>query len=350
MKLNNYTVSLLEDIEKRIDSLTEEDFNNQWEMFLKDGVETGFFTPKRKKVTAPGIALKNININDAVNNDEQMLIYEMRGISNALNTYGNALNVRANYGTGILSSLFGAEIFMMPYELNTLPTTRAFNDDDRIREIVSGGIPDLNTGLGRKVFAMGEIYREVFSKYPNIARFVHVYHPDLQGPLDICELLWGCHMFYAMYDESELVHSFISLITETYIKFMDKWFSLYPPSGMSPHWSIMFKGNIMLRNDSAMNLSPDLYKEYAYPYDKKLLESYNGGCVHFCGRGDHYIDILCDIPGLYAINMSQPHLNDMEKIYRNTVDKGIMIIDYSREYAEKDKEREGGFKGRIHVK
>jgi hypothetical protein len=46
--------------------------------------------------------------------------------------------------------------------------------------------------------------------------------------------------------------------------------------------------------------------------------------------------------------MSQPHLNDMETIYRNTVDKGIKLLAFSPEYAEKDKCRVGGFNGSMH--
>ena len=105
----------------------------------------------------------------------------------------------------------------------------------------------------------------------------------------------------------------------------------------------------MLRNDSAMNLSPDLYREYAAPYDGWLLDHFGGGAVHFCGRGDHYIETLCALPGLYGINMSQPHLNDMETIYRNTVDKGIPLLAFSAARAEEDQTRPGAFHGNMHI-
>ena len=48
--------------------------------------------------------------------------------------------------------------------------------------------------------------------------------------------------------------------------------------------------------------------------------------MHFCGRGDHYIGAACEIEGLSGINMSQPELNDMEKIYAATIDQGKIII------------------------
>ena len=97
-----------------------------------------------------------------------------------------------------------------------------------------------------------------------------------------------------------------------------------------------------------MNLTPQFYKEYAFPYDARLLAHFGGGVVHFCGRGDHYIETLCAIPHLTGINLSQPELNDMERIYRCTVDKGIKLLSFSREYAQKSMNRPGELHHNVH--
>jgi hypothetical protein len=343
------TIAMLEDIERRIDPETEEDFQNQWRDFLYDRFDGEIFTPVRKKHSQPSFTYPKININDAIADYDLMLQSQLCGTSYAL-TKSDNLCIRTNYGTGILSSLFGAEIFVMPYEMNTLPTTRSLNDTEKIRAIVEKGMPDLETGFGKRVFECGKVYAEILQKYPKIAKYVDVYHPDLQGPLDICELLWGGEMFYAMYDEPELVHAILQLITDTYTAFMERWHKLFPArEDMNPHWAgLWHRGNILLRNDSAMNLSPSLYEEFSVPYDSALLSHFGGGAMHYCGRGDHYIEQLCSIPDLYGVNLSQPHLNDMEKIYRNTVDKGIKILSFNRDYAVKDKDREGGFHHNLH--
>ena len=114
-----------------------------------------------------------------------MLDSELATISQNLGTPDLVLGMRANYGTGIIPSLFGAELFEMPKSTNTLPTTRSWNDRDRIREMLEQGAPNLR-----------------------------------------------------------------------------------------------------------------------------------------CGRGDHYIESLCEIEKLYGINLSQPHLNDMDKIFRRSKRKG----------------------------
>ncbi len=345
LQLSKQTLLLLDDIEQRIDPDAEDALANQWKDFLYDRFEGGIFVPQRQRPIPAGFTLPWVNINDAIGDYEMMLVSQLQIVSGAMNSRNQNLCVRANYGTGILSSLFGAEIFVMPREMNTLPTTRAVGGTDRIREIVEHGLPDLNGGFGRKVFEFGELCAELFQKYPKISRYVEVYHPDTQGPLDICELLWGCEMFYAMYEEPELVHAMMRLLTDTYTAFLNKWYEIFPSnSEMNVHWSCLrHRGTILLRDDSAMNLSPELYEEFAAPYDGALLERFDGGVVHFCGRGDHYIETLSKLPKLYGINMSQPELNDMEKIYRNTVDRGLKMLMFPSAWAQKDKNRPGQF-------
>ena len=350
-KLSRETLALLDDIEARIDPEVEEDYTDQWRDFLYDRFDGDIFSPVRKKCSEPLSDIPAIdNINDALESYDNMLRQQLGGVSNSLGKKRGNLCVRANYGTGILSSLFGAEIFVMPREMNTLPTTRALNDTELIRAKIEAGMPDLMSGFGKQVFELGELCAEVFEKYPKIKKYVTVYHPDLQGPLDICELLWGGEIFYAMYDEPELVHAMLRLVTDTYIAFIEKWFKMFPPSEeMNIHWGFLrHRGAIMLRNDSAMNLSPDFYREFAMQYDGELLKKY-GGAVHFCGRGDHYIEMLCSLPGLHGVQMSQPELNDMDIIYHNTVDRGIKLLAFNKKTAEAHLSREGGFRHNLNV-
>ena len=350
-KPSEKTLALLSDLEDRIDPEVEDDYQKQWEDFLDGKFNGEIFMPLRKKIAAPKTVWPKININDALESYDVMLQSELCRASWALNSNGRVPCIRANYGTGIMTSLFGAEIFVMPRENNTLPTTRPFDDTDKIRQTLEKGIPEHTAGFGKKVFEFGEICAELFEKYPKIKKYVPVNHPDFQGPLDACELLWGCEMFYAMYDEPELVHGMLSLITDTYTEMMKKWYAIIPPEkDLNPHWqSFYYRGNILLRSDSAMNVSPDTYNEFSLTYDKKLLDAFGGGAVHFCGRGDHYIEALCSLPNVTGINMSQPQYNDMEKIYKATVDKKIPLLGFNYDRAHSDVIRNGAFNGFLHT-
>lgn len=44
--------------------------------------------------------------------------------------------MRANYGTGILSSVFGAQVFEMPRHTNTLPTTKPLGTEKAAEETI----------------------------------------------------------------------------------------------------------------------------------------------------------------------------------------------------------------------
>ena len=315
MKLSQYTLDLLNDIEERIRPEVEEDYIAQWKSFWNGEVKDIIFIPKRKILSAPGTELKSININDALEDMELMLDMQLAGVSKALNSPTSALSVRANYGAGIIPTLFGAEIFKMPRSTNTLPTVKAFSDLNDLLKETESGIPDIDRGFGRKVFEFGELCLETFADYPKISKYVTVYHPDTQGPLDIADLLMGNELFYALYDDPDFVHRFMQLITDTYVKFIDTWFLMFPcREDINVHWGFWMKGGICLRNDSAINLSPDQYREFVLKYDRYLLDRYKG-IMHYCGKGDHFIGIAAEIEGLTGINLSQPHLNDMEKVY-----------------------------------
>ena len=106
---------------------------------------------------------------------------------------------------------------------------------------------------------------------------------------------------------------------------------------------------IVLRDDSAMNLSPELVEEFILPHDGRLLEEFGGGAVHFCGRGDHYIERLSQMRGLHAVNMSQPECNDLGTILEHTAGKGINLIGLDPAAADRARRDNLPLNGRVHA-
>jgi hypothetical protein len=326
----------LQDLENRIDPKVEERLLSEWLDFTNDRFSGDIFSPRRDAQAPPTVDWPDVRVNPALDDYDLMALQQFRTCSASLEAGdGSLLCVRCNYGTGILPSLFGVRMFVMDDALDTLPTNHPLNDIDKIRAVIDNGVPDLSNGLGAKVFEMGRRFTGILERYPRIGRYVHVYHPDLQGPIDVVELLWGSGFLLGLYETPDLVKALLELVTETYIAFMREWQKIVPPqNGWAVHWSVMHKGTVMLRNDSAMNISPEMFDEFAAPYDQRILDEFGGGANHFCGRGDHYIERMSETRGLYAINMSQPEYNDMESIFRNTVDKGIKLLGLPRPAAE----------------
>ncbi len=340
----------LEDLENRINPEVENRLEAEWAAFTEGAFSGDIFSPKRAVQSRPHVEWPSVSVNRAQVDLDAMLIQQYGACSDQLASgAGGLMAVRANYGTGILPTLFGAKLFVMDETLNTLQTTRPLGAES-MQALVEHGMPGMESGLGATVFAVGKRLAQIAAHYPKIERYVHIYHPDMQGPMDLCELLWGSEIFMDLIDKPSLVHQVLRLVTDTYVQFMRLWDGVVGTNtrNWACHWGMMHAGKIMIRTDSGMNLSPDMYEEFIRPYDQRLLNELGGGAVHFCGRGSHYIASTCSMDRMYAINLSQPHLNEMETIYRNTVDKGIRLIGFNRSHAEKALAADRKLHGAVH--
>lgn len=345
----------------------------QWKAFADGRITDGVFSPKRPRPAPPALEWPHVLVNDALKEPEAMVVQQLEMCSKSLaEGSGALLAVRCNYGTAILPSLFGAEIFLMDREIDTLPACRPLEGGaDAVKRLLDRGVPDLESGQGEIVFRMGEYFGQLLREFPGLSPYVHIYHPDLQGPMNVCEMLWGGSLYVDFYDKPDLIKDFLSLITETYIRFMRRWEQINsscvtrhalcerePLSSRrnthdaqrayAVHWAMLHRGRIMVRDDAATNLSPAMYEEFVRRYDQRLLDELGGGAIHFCGRGDHFIARVAEIPGLHAINMTQPALNDIETIFRHTVDRGINLIGLEREAAEQAVSQGRPLRGRVH--
>ncbi len=335
----------LEDLETRLQPEIEQTLLEDWRKFTAGEFSGDFFSPLRSHPSPPAITWPKIPINDTLDNFEKMFLSQLGLCSQALaEGSGRLLTIRANYGTSILASLFGPELFIMDRELDTLPTSRPLaGGKTAIRRLLEAGVPPIEQAYAGMALKTSQRYRDILQPYPKLAQYVFIYHPDTQGPMDLCELLWGSRLFIDIIDEPELVLAFLDLLSETYIRYMHTWQTIIPQKEpFAAHWSMLHPGRIMLRDDSAMNFSPRMFNRFIKPFDQRLLQEFGGGAVHFCGKGDHYIHSLSQVDGLKAVQMGQPELNDMEVIYRNTIDNGIPLLDlpYSAVIAAQKKHRD----------
>lgn len=318
----------LDDIERRINPEEEERLEREWLAFADGKCADPFFSPKRE-ISRPTVDYPVMLINDAFGREDWMVYQQLRLVSEELESgKGNLLNVRANYGTGIIPSMFGAEVYYMDANLDTLPCTKPLCDgEDGVRRILDERRADYSRGLAGNVFRFAQVYAEAVQDYPKIRRYVHVYNPDLQGPFPLADELWGGDIYYAMYEDEELLHDMLSFMTDTYIGFTKKWQALYPSfdETHSIEWGLLHRGKTIVRNDAVMNISGDMYEEFVKPYDQRILTELTGG-IHFCGRGDHYIEHVGALENISCVNMSQPHLNKMDVVYAHTISRGIPII------------------------
>jgi hypothetical protein len=341
----------LEDLEQRIDDEVECDLLNQWTEFTDGTRSAAVFAPHRPAANPPRIAWPVISVNATFDDPLLMLLHQLSINSRILEAgSGELLGVRVNYGTPTVPSLYGARLFIMPDETNTLPACHPLAGGlEGVLACISHGTPDIDAGLGAKVFSSGRLFLDVMREYPGISKHIKLYHPDFQGPMDVTELLVGSSIFTDLIDRPEDVHMVLRSVTRTYHALMGRWLKLVPPPGdWTVHWNMLHRGTIMLRDDSATNLSPAMFEEFVEPYDSQLLQAFGGGAMHFCGKGDHFIEVAASIPFLFAVHMSQPELNDIEQICQNTVDRGLNLVGVKRESRARFETLGRGLSGRVH--
>lgn len=324
----------IEDIERRLDEKQEQAIYDAWVDFAMGKNTDAPFTPPVRKYSESKLEWKHVNVNDSLTDPDLMILSQLERCHVAMTTPSDMqMIMRANYGVGNIASMFGARPFIMPYEMDTLPNVYPIGED-AVQEWIEKDGPTLKDGNCPKIFEIGERLAEIREKYPRIKQFVRIDHPDCQGPMDNCELLWGSDIFYALYDDPDTVHAILRKITDTMKMVLDKWYSIIPiPDGLTSYFGRLAPGGIVVRDDSAMNLSPDFFDEFIAKYDGELLKYYGGGIVHFCGRGAHFVDKLAKIPNLSGVDLSQPHLNDMDAVFRAIPDKGINLYTAKGDYS-----------------
>ena len=154
MMLDQY----LTDLENRLDSNQEEMLRQAWIDFADGKVEaTGqHFCPPQRIPSAPSLTWPEININDALADEDLMVLSQFKMCSDQLASgSGLLLSVRANYGVGIVPSFFGAEPFIMPREMNCLPNVKPLAGGlTALEKLAADPIPDLDRGYGPHIFSI----------------------------------------------------------------------------------------------------------------------------------------------------------------------------------------------------
>ena len=59
---------------------------------------------------------------------------------------------------------------------------------------------------------------------------------------------------------------------------------------------------IWFSDDDAVLMSPATYREFVVPYNSRILTTFGGGCIHYCGNATHQAENFLATEGLRAIN------------------------------------------------
>jgi hypothetical protein len=217
------------------------------------------------------------------------------------------LQIRANYGVGLVPSLFGAQIQVLE---GGMPWTKPLGVE-ALKRWVERGVPDMAGGLFQRAVETMAYYQEMLSPYPKCCQAIRITQPDLQGPFDIAAQLWGKGIFTAFYDCPEFLKELLDLVAETYVFACRKLAAESTQSAVEGfiylHFGII-RGECLLKDDSSVMLSPQIYAEFIRPTNEKVLEALGTGGLHWCGNGDQWRRELIDTEGLSCVDWGNPEV------------------------------------------
>ncbi|MGC8862955.1 MAG: uroporphyrinogen decarboxylase family protein [Armatimonadota bacterium] len=234
--------------------------------------------------------------------------------------------IRANYGVGAIASMFGCHVRLT--EDNVLPWVTPL-DSASLDRILDSGKISIESGLGGRVLETEQFYLKTLSRFDNLAQWVHVYLADTQGPFDNAHLIMGHTIYTELYDNPVRVHRLLELVTDTCIRYSRAQKQITGESGpFSYHSQMIVRGGVRICDDSGINLSAELYREFCKPYNERILAEFGGGWIHYCGNGRQILPEVLSTSGVTGINFGQPELQDLAHVYGQAAPRKVAVLNW----------------------
>ena len=128
----------------------------------------------------------------------------------------NPLAIRNNHGTILIASLLGGQWGMHE---DDPPWVKPWTSVEAVHELIESTEP-VNLGggvIGRSLETL-RFYAEQLAKFPKCHQAIQISMPDLQGPFDTAEQLWGSDIYIGLINGRELVTSLMEKVVQTMLE------------------------------------------------------------------------------------------------------------------------------------
>jgi len=289
---------------KRIDPQGEKRIARVLENKKVNALPLIFWRPQN--ISVPG---KTYDMEEQFYDKEKMLYGHLEEVADcAQNTFDAPLCLRPNFGTVFIPSIFGLK-YKVPKDTFAWITFHLSKD-----EIRKFNFPDLDKiDLMKRAIEYIQFFKE------KLPEWIHVYLPDTLGPFEIAHSVYGDNLFYDIYDDPSFIHYLLELCTDVYIQVTERLKKIIGEERESCYHGHALSRGIYLRNggariseDSATLISPRHIDKFVIPYDKKALEAFGGGFVHFCGKNDYLLESFLNLNEVRAINLGNPEMYNFD--------------------------------------
>ena len=155
------------------------------------------------------------------------------------------------------------------------------------------------------------------------------------APMDCANALRGDELFMDFILQPDFVHRIMKFLVEAidwYYRQLRTWADEIDGGYVQYIGSGWMNKNIIghLSNDSALLCSPEIYDEFAFPYESELVEKFCGVYYHVHNEKMHFIPQLAQLPGMTLLEVSNDPrtpgtLEDLDRIFAATGSANLML-------------------------
>lgn len=227
--------------------------------------------------------------------------------------------IRADLGTTLLPSGLGLEIAVQPNQHPWLKQHLTLEQFQRlpspltIEDIQQGEIP-----LARQFYQ--QVRRQ--QQQGRISADIFPYVPDTQGIFDLSHLLLGNDLFLLLQDDPEMVHRLQRTSLELFLAGTRMFKQLLGEASASMvHGHGMNAGvwfphtGARISEDSCILISGRMIQKFCAPYIKQAITPFGRGFMHYCGKHEGFLKILCEMEEISTLNLGNPEMYDLEELF-----------------------------------
>ncbi|MCI0496519.1 hypothetical protein L0Z72_16065 [candidate division KSB1 bacterium] len=172
------------------------------------------------------------------------------------------------------------------------------------------------------------------------------------APMDLANALRGDELFMDFILQPDFVHRLMKFLVDAidwYYRHLQKWADDIDGGSVQYIGSGWLDKKIIghLSNDAALLCSPEIYNEFAFPYEAGLVQKFAGVFYHVHNEKMHFVPKLTQLPGLKLLEVSNDPktistLEDLDRIFAATGSVNLMLhgtSDQVRSNIEQLKER-----------
>ena len=200
------------------------------------------------------------------------------------------------YGAYVIPKVFG---FPLVYKEDRWPEIDKSKEKLSIREIEKLDVDEiLSSSSVEEIFHQMDIIEAEWGK-------IHGYL-NWQGILNNAFLLRRENIFTDFYDRPGLVHHFFSIISVVTIRLAQKVQERQRNSGF-------YINHFCVSNCTVNMVSPEIYREFLFPYDKRIAESFERFGMHTCNWNvTPHLEEIKKLPKVGYLDMGV--VSDMKKV------------------------------------